>query len=180
MSAMNQLSEKIFSEIIELAKFRARFKRDLQFKASVADFPDLDWNNLELLPVWNRSGNGGILVFQPDDQLYCLPFEIQRHAANGAGQASMICNFCCTWHNSNGAGLMLYYPPDLKDGNTVGTNVCYDLKCSEHVRTKTDTAIRSRVQLPETMTEDARIRRLKLRLNQFIVNSKIQTVTGMS
>lgn len=174
---MNVLNEKIFAGMMDTSGFRARFKRDLQFKASVADFPDLDWSQLELLPVWNRSGNGGILVFQPNDQLYCLPFEIQRQLMNGASQASMICNFCCTWHNNNGAGLLLYYPPDLQDGNTVGTNVCYDLKCSEHVRTKTDAAIRSRVQLPETMTEDARIRRLKLRLTQFIEASKIQTVT---
>lgn len=166
---MIEITEKQFDRVLDQAAFRPRFKRELKFKASIEDLKNSGWADLEILPIWNRSLQGGILLLQPVDELFLVPFTMQNGSLkSNDSQSSMICNFCCTWQSGAGVGLLLYYPPNLPEGNSVGTNCCHDLRCSDHVRTKTNEAVRSRVQLPETMTEEARIARLKKRITGFI------------
>jgi hypothetical protein len=164
---VNILTNETFEELIKNASIKPRFKRDLKFTKSTENMDESAWANTELLPIWNKSEQGGVLLVQLDDQLRIFPFDASKSNTDTTGRMkSVICDFCYTWRASGEGGFVTFYP--FKGGNSVSFLCCRDLRCSEHVRGKTDAALRSRTQIRENISPDERIERLRNRLDEFI------------
>jgi len=166
---MKKLDIDTFTELLTLSPIKPRLKRELRFVTSTADLTDQQWDDRELLPIADRSGNNGVLLVSLDDDFYILPYEFKRgitSSVTGRNQ-SIICDFCQTWQNGSNAG-SITFPKDRN--STVSYLVCGDLKCSLHVRTQTKEAHTSRAQLREDVTIEQRVTRLKRRVAGFITN----------
>lgn len=171
---MNALTSTQFESLLAAADMKPRFKRDLKFTASTEGMDDAAWSETELFPVWNKSKNGGVLLLQPDDDIYAIPFEATVSKADVTGKSrSVICDFCYTWRSGREGGFVTFYP-DRSSDNSLSLLCCMELGCSAHVRTKTKAALKSRTQLRENMTNDDRIERLRQKLREFIarINNK--------
>lgn len=59
-----------------------------------------------------------------------------RRNAHGGGRGTRMCSWCCTVHPSSGVSLMVAGRAGKagRNGNTVGVDVCSDLRCSGYVR----------------------------------------------
>ncbi len=152
---------------------KPRFKRDLKFMASVED---VDWVGRELLPIWNKSQNGGLLLLQPDAHLYVVPFELSAVQKSVSGRIKpIVCDLCYTWRTSGAAGYVTFYP-DATPNDSISFLCCHDLKCSDHARTKTDVGIQSRAQLRENLDDDARVERLRRKLLRLVETLRLEAI----
>src|SRR5690606_18262453 len=128
------------------------------------------WHETELLPIFNKSKNQGILLVAPqDEEIFLLPFDIKRGIVNsqtGRAQA-VICDFCRTWRAGSYAG-SISIQKDRKSINSVSFLCCADLFCSRHVRGETIASRISKAQLREDITTEKRVKRLKERLNKLV------------
>lgn len=165
---MNTLTNEQFEMMLKDAPIKPRLKRDLKFRQSTEHMDVSAWVETELLPIWNKSKNGGILLIQLSDDLFILPFDATRAAADATGRSKpVICDLCYTWQPSSSGGFVTFYP-DKSGDNSVSLLCCQDLRCSDNVRTKTSAGIKSRTQLREHMTNEDRVERLKQKTNDFI------------
>lgn len=170
---MNTLNADQFAELLKAAPLKPRFKRDIKFLASVQD---IVWDELELLPVWNKSKNGGVLLLQPDEDVYMIPFDATKSKVDSSGKVKpVICDLCYTYRTSGQGGFVTFYPNKSSD-NSLSLLCCQDLLCSDHVRTKTSAALNSRAQLREHMTNEDRVERLRRKLREFIKRTGISPV----
>ena len=160
-----------FNELIEKSTIKPRLKRELRFTTSTAHLSDEEWYTAELLPVTDRSGNTGVLIIEFDDTTYVLPAEFKKGITSSVTGRSqpIICDFCKTWQSGSRAGTIVFTNIN-KTSNTIGYLCCADLRCSNHVRTKTDASKMSRAQLHEDMTNEQRVERLKVQLKGIIKN----------
>jgi hypothetical protein len=173
---MRIISEPQFAQIIKDALIKPRFKRDLKYTLSTADLNNQAWSELELLPIWNKSRSGGILLLQPADNLYMLPFESGDTAYDATGRSkAAICDFCYTWQAAGRAGLTSFYPAQ-KSLDSTSFLCCKDLRCGDHVRTKTNAGLTSRTQLRENLDNDGRVSRLQARLLEMIERLQLEPV----
>ncbi|HJP81845.1 MAG TPA: FBP domain-containing protein [Candidatus Saccharimonadales bacterium] len=177
---MNYLDKPLFDRLIAEASIKPRLKRELRFMASTEWMTKHDWLETELLAIADRSGNKGVLLLAPDDDLYILPYERSRGLA---GQKSgrtqpIICDFCRTWQ-SGGAG-SITFTKDRSTVNSVSYLCCADLECSRNVRTKTAAATVSRAQLREDLTDLQRVERLKGRLRELIARFELSPARTMT
>lgn len=167
---MKQLTPDMFDALLkQSAAIKPRIKREVRFGASVQTMDKDAWSECEVLPIYDKSKNKGILLLQPYDTLYAAAFEsggIVRDARSGRSK-SVICDFCYTWHTGGEAGLVTFYA-DAHSNNSTAQLSCFDLACSAHVRTSTKASIVSRAQLREHMTDEERIERLRRHLQNFI------------
>lgn len=173
---MKVISAESFEASLKTAQIKPRFKRDLKFRASTEQMDGMTWSETELLAVWNKSKNGGILLLQPGDDLYIVPFDATKTSIDTTGRSKpVICDLCFTWRTSSSGGFVTFYPEKSGD-NSLSLLCCLDLRCSDNVRTKTSAAIKSRSQLRENMTNEDRTERLSQRLDVFIQRLRIEPV----
>lgn len=174
---MDRLTKEKFELLIGDLPYRGRFTRDLEFRESTAHLDEAAWNDLEVLPIWSANKQSGLLLLQPEERIHAVPFLFRKPATAGSGQlAPVVCNFCCTWRGNGGGGQMTFYPANLPEESAAGTQVCYDLKCSDHAREKTQAALMSKLQMFETLDAEGRVKRLKNRLAKFIAGSELPTL----
>lgn len=176
---MQLLTSDQFEKILAAAPIKPRFKRDLKFIQSTERIGEEDWAEIELLPIWNKSKTGGVILGQPFHELYIIPFDASKSTADKTGRSKpVICDICYTWQPSSIGGFVTFYP-DKTGNSSVSLLCCLDLRCSEHVRTKTAAGLTSRTQLREHMTNEARAERLQQRLQTFIARLNCsQCITG--
>jgi len=164
---MNQVSADQFDELLKEAPMKPRMKRDIKFRASTERMDDVAWQETELLPLWNKSRNGGILLIQLSGHLYMIAYDSTKSATDTTGRSkSVICDLCYTWQSNSGGGFVTFYP-DKSGDKSFSLLCCRDLACSANVRTKTTAALRSRAQLREDLTNADRVERLQHKIAAF-------------
>jgi hypothetical protein len=100
------------------------------------DFADLDWEQLELLG-WRdpKAPLRGYLVLPTDER----PVGIAVRAAESrmSVRTTAMCLLCQTAQSGDGVSLFTARRTGAagRNGNTVGTYMCADLRCAERVRT---------------------------------------------
>lgn len=163
---MQVIDSARFDQLLKEVAIKPRFKRNLKYHLSVEGMDEQAWSEKELLPVWNKSRSGGIVLLQPADKLYLLPFESGEAAHDSTGRVkAAICDFCYTWQSSGGVGLVTFYPDTTSPGS-VAYLCCKDLRCSDHVRTKTAVGLKSRTQIRENLDNEGRVLRLNARIRE--------------
>lgn len=125
----------------------------------------------------DRSGDQGVLVLEPDETLYIIPFEITKGITNKrTGRSTpVICDFCKTWQPGGNVG-RITFKKDPKSQNSTTYLCCADLDCSRNVRTKTNASLISRAQIHEDLTDDQRVERLKKWLRNFIIEMDLEAL----
>lgn len=172
---MKKLTAEQFESLIEQARIKPRVKREVRFVASTQDLSDEDWEHAELLPVYDRSKNKGVLVVGLDDQFYAAAFESSRGITSKTGKAQpIICDFCRTWQTGSRSGSVLF--PRDRNGSAVGYSCCADLLCSWHVRSLTSAARTSRSQLREDLDDAQRVERLRTRLKEIVERLELSAI----
>lgn len=170
---MNTIGSDQFTALIAATSVKPRFKRDLRYMASIEQI-ESNWDEHEILPIWNKSKQGGILLLQPEDTLYLVPFAINKTAQNQSGRTKpIICDLCFTWQSSGNGKYITFYP-DPKSDNTIAFLCCGDLRCSDHVRSKTAASAKSRAQLPEHLTNEDRTARLRQKTKALIKHLNLE------
>ena len=162
---MIHLTLDLFNSILEATTIKPRLKRELRFVASASSMSEEDWEDIEIFPVKDRSGNKGTLFVQIAEGLFVLPYELKR-TANSAitGRAeAIICDICKTWQSGSNAASISFIGTK-KASTNIAYLCCADLACSSHVRTKTAASKVSRAQLRENMDNEQRVARLNERL----------------
>ncbi|MES2630801.1 MAG: FBP domain-containing protein [Patescibacteria group bacterium] len=164
---MKKITLDEFNELLAQTTIKPRLRKELRFVNSTESMSNEEWTDRELLNITDRSGNNGVLIVSLTDNLYIMPYELKTgitSSATGRSQ-SIICDFCQTWQYGNRSGSITF--PKNRDSN-ISYIVCADLKCSLHVRNKTEASHTSRSQLREDLTIEQRIERLESRMARFI------------
>jgi hypothetical protein len=174
---MRFITQEQFNDLIKIAtNIKPRTKRALRFVASTTTINDEGWEELELVSITDRTGTKGVLLLEPDANIFVIPYELSSGSSDHTGRTSpIICDFCKTWQGGSNAGRITFHK-DLRSNNSVTFLCCADLGCSNHVRTKTNASIRSRVQLRETLTNQQRVERLKDRIRMLISDMGLEPV----
>lgn len=164
---MRTLTHEQFNDLMATADIKPRVKSELKFVSSTVDLSN-NWDSLELVAIADRTGDKGVLLLQPADDLYAVQYALSRSIIDSTtGRArAIICDFCYTWQPGSNAASITFTQPRTK--NSVRFLCCGDLHCSQHVRTATKASLVSRSQLRETMTNDDRVIRLKSKLARYI------------
>ncbi|MFP5019874.1 FBP domain-containing protein [Pseudonocardia phyllosphaerae] len=105
----------------------------------------------------------GVLLVPGDDGAT----GVVLRAANGTARAAAMCALCRTTHSVGGVGLFAAPRSGAKgrQGDTVGTYICADLSCAEHVRVEKATAA---LKPAPGMTVDERRAGLRERAAEFV------------
>lgn len=156
-------------EMAKAAGIKQRLWQELRFSPETIQ----SWDELEYIAVHDRSMTKGVLVIELGGSIYLTPFEISRGISDGAtGRLKpVICDLCYTWQGGGNAGMLTVIRKS--DQHSFTYLCCADLRCSDHVRTKTAAAQRSRTQLHEDLNNEQRSERLALRLRRFVENLEI-------
>ncbi len=166
---MIRVDKTTLDKLLSLAGIKSRLKKELRFGASTKRINAEGWENQELIAVTDRSGNEGVLMLQPDNELYILPYHISKGVSDKktGRYKPIICGFCNTWQPGDNAAIITF---SKTRQISVGYMCCADLACSDHVRSSTKEALRSRTQLREDLGDEERIERLKSNLRGLINN----------
>ena len=163
---MRTLDQNSFAELLKMADIKPRIKSELKFIQSTEGLLK-DWSDYELIAISDRTNDKGILLLEPEEDLYIVQYELSRKVIDfkTGRRRAIICDFCYTWQSgSNAASITL----STNSKRKVRFICCADLKCSQHVRTLTKESIVSRTQLRENIDNDDRVARLKHRLQEKI------------
>lgn len=176
---MKTLTLDTFAALMDAARIKPRLKRDLRFITSTEHMTETDWTETELLAVTDKSGNKGVVIIALDDETYVLQSEFKRGiTSSSTGRAQpVICDFCSTWQDGSRAGSVAFTHVRNSPTN-VAYMCCADLKCSQHVRTKTSASKISRAQLRENMDNEKRVERLKAKLTRILASIEAEAVTS--
>lgn len=157
---------------------RASFVNATRGEAKRINLPDLaaqPWAELDFLgwvdpkapqqaylvsPTSGRSGGPG----EPGG---LVGVRLRRNNA-GVGGGTRMCSICCTVHPASGVTLMVAPRAGKagRDGNTVGIDVCSDLRCSGYLRGWAPLPAISRIG--ETASVDDKVARLQVNLDTFL------------
>jgi len=154
---------------------KPRLRRELRFVTSTENVDDEQWHDSEFISIADRSGNNGVLLLELEKCLYVLPYELKTgivSSATGRSQ-SVICDLCRTWQYGDKSGSITFV---LDKKSTVSYLCCADLKCSQHIRNKTQAAHISRAQLREDLSIEQRVRRLESRLMRLVKHLRSEPV----
>ncbi|QIK66853.1 FBP domain-containing protein [Nocardioides sp. HDW12B] len=150
------------------AEIRASFVNCSRGEAKRAALPDIaavPWTDLDFLGWVDPSGSSrAYLVVERDG----APLGIQLRQTAGVGAArKTMCHVCITAHSGNGVALSVAQKTGAagRKGDSTGLYLCRDLACSLYVRGKKRTGT---VRLPETLSVEAAIERLRRNLDQFV------------
>ena len=170
------LTAEQFDVLLKEAAIKPRFKRDLKYRQSTNFMDAVAWDESELLPIWNKSKNGGILLVQVAAKVYMVAFDASKSDVDSNGRSkSVICDLCYTWQGGRNGGFVTFYPDKTGD-NSISLLCCVDLRCSDNVRTKTAAGLTSRTQLRESMTNDDRVARFNQKLQIFVERLQLKAV----
>lgn len=173
---MNIITQESFTLLIKNAAIKPRFKRDLKFTTSTEHLTPDQWQHSEIIPIWNKSKNGGVLLLQPYDTLHIVAFDDSSRAGDANGRVKpIICDFCYTWQPGLDGNFVTFYP-QKSDSRSVSILCCADFNCSNHARGTTLAAKRARAQIREHLTNDSRIERLREKVQTFIARYQIESV----
>lgn len=152
---MKEIDRDSCIALLKERRIKPRLIRDIRFVPSEV----ANWSDRELLAIFTKGGNEGVLLIELDDTLTVLPFErSSRIIDSRTGRSKPVtCDFCKTWQRGTNAA-MISFP--RSDGGSNGFLCCADLNCSLHVRDLTPQATVSRTQLPEDIQTEGRIARL--------------------
>ncbi|HSX01734.1 MAG TPA: FBP domain-containing protein [Candidatus Saccharimonadia bacterium] len=177
---MRTINPEQFRDLVQQARVKPRLRRELRFGASTTDISPEIWSDLELISVSDRSGNEGVLLIEPDDNLYILPYELSIGLTDQATGRSkpIICDLCTTWQAGGNAATITFHNP--KTTNNITFLCCADLKCSLHVRSQTRESLLSRSQLREDLTNEQRADRLRRTLIRLIEAVGLKPVGAMT
>jgi len=151
---MNVISREQFAELSQT--LRPRLRRDLRFVPERIT----DWQDRDFLAVTNKQGSEGVLIVPFLDKT--VPFLLESRKPNPMGRVeAIICDICATWQRGTYSAVITFI---VSPTHSVSFLCCGDLQCSLHVRNKTKAATLARTQLREQITPEARIERLKQRL----------------
>jgi hypothetical protein len=166
---MRSINQEQFNDLIKAASnIKPRTKRELRFVASTASIGPEDWHELEIVGITDRTGTKGVLLLEPDTGIFVLPYQLSGGSPDQTGRTQpIICDFCKTWQAGSNSGRITFHK-SIRSNDSVTFLCCADLACSNHVRTKTKSSIRSRVHLRESLTNEQRVERLKDRLRMLI------------
>ena len=176
---MHTLDLDSFNELLKNTDIKSRVKSELKFVKSTEGLAN-DWSDYELISISDRTNNKGILLLEPDGELFIVQYELSRKITDfktGRSRA-VICDFCYTWQPGSNAASILFSVSSTK--SKIGFLCCGDLKCSQHVRSLTKAGIVSRTQLRENMTNEDRVIRLKNRLRDKITQLELIKVYSSS
>jgi hypothetical protein len=164
---MRTLDQETFTTIVRQADIKSRLKSELKFVSSTAQLAD-DWSDYELLFISDRTGDKGILLLQPEADLYIAQCEVAHRIVDShtGRDRAIICDFCFTWQPGGNAASITFTHAETK--HKVRFLCCGDLACSQHVRTLTKASRVSRAQLRESISNEDRTVRLKLKLTRLI------------
>ncbi|ALE72242.1 hypothetical protein AD006_09770 [Pseudonocardia sp. EC080610-09] len=102
---------------------------------------ELDPDSLDDVHGWRdpKAPDRGVLLVPTTDG----PAGVVLRAATGTARAAAMCALCRTTHSVGGVALFAAPRRGAKgrQGDTVGTYICTDLACAEHVRVETATAV---------------------------------------
>ena len=102
-----------------------------------AGFADLDWDSLAVLG-WRdpKAPLRGYLVLERDDRL--LGISLRAADTRMSGRTPAMCLLCQTPLSGDAVSLFTARRAGEagRNGNTVGTYICADLRCSERARTE--------------------------------------------
>ena len=163
---MRAITHQEYLATVKAAGLKPKFIAELRPKVDNRT----DWDERDFLAIADRSGNVGILWIELPDGVHILPFELRRGIVDKAtGRAKpVICDLCFTQQlGTNAARLTITMP---KAEGTRGFLVCADLACSAHVRGLTMAGIKSKAQLRETISTEAKIERLQKRLADLVAS----------
>lgn len=127
---------------------------------------------VEVLPLTDRSGSEGVLIGVVDELVYASRYSVGARSVDKTGRSKpAICDLCKTQQEAGGVRLVSFPKPDAdSEHDSNGYLCCADLACSLHVRDLTPESLRSRTVLRETefvdgvqkpLTTERRIARLK-------------------
>lgn len=166
---MKKLTSEQFDELIAASpQVSTRIKRELRFVTSVANMSDERWDESEFVAITDRTGMRGVLLVQPDEMVYVLPYELKQGLTSSTGRAqAIICDLCRTWQVGTRSG-SITFTKGRRTSKSVSYLCCGDLLCSRHVRNQTSASKTSRSQLREDLTTEQRINRLRERLRLIV------------
>lgn len=172
---MRTLDHELFTTIVQQADIKPRVKKELKFVSSTTQLA-ADWSDYELLFISDRTGDKGILLLQPGDDLYIVQCEVARRIVDGhtGRDRAIICDFCFTWQPGGNAASITFIHAETK--HKVRFLCCGDLACSQHVRTLTKPARVSRAQLRESLSNEERTARLKVKLMKLIEQLSLKAI----
>lgn len=163
---MRKITQDLFQQILDQSSIKPRVKREVRFVSSAAGMDDAAWEQTELIPISDRSGNKGVLLMEADGKLYATSYEISRGITSRTGKAQpIICDFCKTWQTGSRSGSITLQKPG-RDTGSIAFLCCADLLCSRHARNLTSAAKTSRSQLREDLSNEQRVARLSRRLEE--------------
>lgn len=175
---MQKIDLQFFNQLLDESDIKQRIKRELRFNTSISHLKDSDWFELEMIHISNRSGNVGVLLLGLATSIYLIPYEFKKigpSASTGRPQP-IICDFCRTWQSGTRAGTITF--TNVKSSKSNVTYLCCgDLRCSDHVRSKTSASKTSRTQLREDMDNENRIDRFNERLDRLVNDLEITPLT---
>lgn len=164
---MITITQQKFDDILKQSDVKPRLKKELKFVAGMSNMVS-DWADCEIFSIADRTSRNGVLLLQPYDNLYAVQYELTPRIVDSftGRDRAVICDFCRTWQKGSNAASISFTHPISK--NTMTFLCCGDLACSKHVRTETNAGLVSRTQLKEDLTDEARVARLKSRLDDKI------------
>jgi hypothetical protein len=173
---MHTLDLDSFNELLKVADIKPRIKSELKFIKSTEHLPE-DWSNYELIAISDRTGDKGVLLLEPDSDLYIVQYELSRKIIDfkTGRRRAVICDFCYTWQAGSNASSITFSVAGSK--RKVRFLCCGDLKCSQHVRSLTKASKVSRTQLRENITNEGRVIRFKEKLREKINQLELVTIS---
>ena len=131
----------------------------------VPSLDEVDWDGLDFL--------GWVDPKAPQQAAVVVPHEggvagIKLHRNAPVGGAQRMCSWCCTLHPGTGVSLVAANRAGRagRDGNTTGTDVCADLRCSDYARGRATSGVVGLAR--ETLTAEERSARLRRNLETFV------------
>ncbi|MBS44657.1 MAG: hypothetical protein CMH83_16125 [Nocardioides sp.] len=151
------------------SEIRTSFVNCTRGESRRAHLPDdLDaqrWDDLDFLGwVDPRAPQTAYLVVPRDAGLTGV--RLRRNTASGRN--ARMCGLCATTHSGQGATLMVANRADQRgrDGNSVGLDLCADLRCSLRARDLVPASASAPVR--ETLPVEGRVARLHRNLDAFV------------
>lgn len=174
---MRVLDIENINSCIDQSVAKRSLKKNIRPAPIVMTMQPEDWDNLDFLAIPTRSGQGGVLIIDIDNNVYATPYELSPLKSDKVtGRLKpVICDFCKTWQAGSRAAT-ISFPTDRRSHNSIGFLCCTDLRCSLHVRDKTADSKTSRAQLREDITAEERIQRLRNKLKGLINRLQLQQI----
>jgi hypothetical protein len=126
---------------------------------------DVDWEAIDFLGWVDAKAPQQAAVVVPHDG-GVTGVRLHRNAPTGGSQR--MCSWCCTLHPGTGVTLVVANRAGRagRDGNTTGTDVCADLRCSDYAHGRARSAVVGLAQ--ETLTAEQKSERLRRNLDTFV------------